>query len=42
MFLELNAKGLHQSLEKEKQSCFLVFASSIEGEIRKFHVVVLQ
>ena len=41
MFLELNAKGLHESLEKEKESCCLVFASSIKGEIRKFHVVVV-
>ena len=42
MFLELDAKGLHQSSGKEKQSCCLVFASSLKGEIRKFHVVVLQ
>ena len=42
MFLELNSKGLYQSLGKEKESCCVVFSSSIKREIRNFHVVVVQ
>ena len=42
MFLELNSKGLYQSLGKEKKSCCRVFPSSIKGEFRHFHVVVVQ
>ena len=42
IFLELNAKGLYQSSEKEKESCCLVFPSSTKREIRQFHVVVVQ
>ena len=42
MFLELNSKGLYQSLGKEKESCCRVFPSSIKGEFRHFHVVVVQ
>ena len=41
IFLELNAKGLYQSSEKEKESCCLVFLSSTKREIRQFHVVVV-
>ena len=42
MFLELNSKGLYQSLGKEKESCCLVFPSSANREFRHFHVVVVQ
>ena len=42
MFLELYSKGLYQSLGKEKESCCVVFSSSIKREIRNFHVVVVQ
>ena len=42
MFLELNSNGLHQSSGKEKESCCLLFPSSIKREIRQFHVVVEQ
>ena len=41
MFLEFNSKGLYQSLRKEKKSC-REFPSSINGEFRHFHVVVVQ
>ena len=42
-FLELNAKGLHESSRKEKwESCCLLFPSSTKREIRQFHVVVVQ
>ena len=41
IFLELNSERLYQSSGKEKESC-LVFPSSTKGEIRHFHVVVLQ
>ena len=41
-FLEVNSKGLYQSLEKENESHCLVFASSTKCEIRKFHIVVVQ
>jgi len=40
--LELNSKGLYQSLGKEKESCCLVFSTSTKCEIRHFHVVVMQ
>ena len=39
--LELSSKGLYQSSGEEKESC-LVFRSSTKGEIRHFHVVVVQ
>ena len=42
MFLELDSKGLYQSAGKEKESCCLVFSSSIKREFRNFHVVVVQ
>ena len=42
MFLELYSEGLYQSFGKEKESCCLVFWSSIKREIRNFHVVVVQ
>ena len=42
ILLELNSKGLHQSSEKEKESCCLLFPSSTKREIRQFHVVVVQ
>ena len=41
-FLELNSKGLYQSSEKEKESCYLVFLSSTKREIRHFHLVVVR
>ena len=41
-FLELNSKGLHQRLGKEKESCCLLAPSSTKREIRQFHVVVVQ
>ena len=40
--MELNSKGLYQSLGKEKESCCLVLPSSTKREIRQFHVVVMQ
>ena len=40
--MELNSKGLYQSLGKEKESCCLVLPSSTKREIRHFHVVVMQ
>ena len=36
---ELNSKGLSLRLQKEKENLCLVFPSSIEREMRKFHVV---
>ena len=42
MFLYLNFKRLFQSSRKEKESCCLVFTSTIKREIRHFHVVVVQ
>ena len=41
MFLELNTKGLYQSLGKEKEGRCFVFTSSTKREIRQFHVVVV-
>ena len=41
-FLELISEGLYQSSGKEKESCRLVFPSSIKRENRHFHVVVVQ
>ena len=40
--MEFNSKGLYQSLGKEKKSCCREFPSSINGEFRHFHVVVVQ
>ena len=40
--LELNSKGLHQSSGKQKESCCLLFPSSIKREIKQFYVVVEQ
>ena len=42
IFFELNSKGLHQSLGKERESCCLLFPSSTKRENRQFHVVVMQ
>ena len=42
IFLELNSKGLYQSLRKKKESCCLVFPSSTKRAIRHFYVVVVQ
>ena len=41
-FLEVSSRGLYQSSGKEKGSCFLVFPSSTNREIRHVHVVVVQ
>ena len=41
IFLELNTKGLYQSLGKENEGCCFVFTSSTKGEIKQFHVVVV-
>ena len=41
LFLKLNSKRLYQSSGKEKESCCLVFTSTIKREIRHFHVVVV-
>ena len=41
-FLEVSSRGLYRSSGKEKESCFLVFPSSTNREIRHVHVVVVQ
>ena len=42
LFEELNSQGPYPSPGKEKENRRLVFTSSIKGEIRTFHVVVVQ
>ena len=41
-FLELYSRGLYLGLKKELQNRCLVFTSSTNREIRKFHVVIVQ
>ena len=41
-FLELNSKGLYQSLGKEEESFCLVFPSWTKCDIRQFHIVIMQ
>ena len=42
IFQELNSKGLYLSSQKRNEYRFLVFTSTIKGQIREFHVVVEQ
>ena len=42
IFPELNSKGLYLIFFKELENRCLVFAPSTKGEIRQFHLVVVQ
>ena len=42
IFISWILKRLYQSSGKEKESCCLLFTSSLKREIRHFHVVVVQ
>ena len=42
IFQELNSKGLYLSSQKEKENRCLVFTSSMNREIRKFNIAVVQ
>ena len=42
IFKKLNSRGLYLTSHKEKENYSFVFTSFIKGDIRKFHVEVLQ